>query len=97
MTRGQMLRMIWIDGVLEMGGRPPLRRALICHGFGLSVPQVSIDLKRFQALFPGRMAYDKSAKVYRAGGRPAVFTALDHAAVFSAMRAAGEAVERIAP
>lgn len=65
-----LMRLIWIDAALVFPGR--LNRADICTAFAISVPQASYDLRVFQTAFPDRMAYDKSAKVYRCapGSRP---------------------------
>jgi hypothetical protein len=66
----QTLRMIWIDAVLWEDGE--IQRRDICENFDLSVPQASLDLRRYMQLHPGRIAYDRSAKVYRTieGSKP---------------------------
>lgn len=48
-------RLYWEGGI---------NRADIVDQFGLSVPQASKDLTRYQELAPNKMAYDKSEKRY---------------------------------
>jgi hypothetical protein len=95
MTRGKLLRLIWIDAFVETS-ECLLQREHICVTFDLSVPQASIDLRDFQALFPARLAYDKSAKGYRAAeGSAAVFDLAAHSAVFLACAAAARAADAL--
>lgn len=50
-------RLFWEDGI---------NRADIMDQFGVSVPQASKDLTLYEEKAPGNLAYDKSAKRYRA-------------------------------
>lgn len=55
-------RQEWIAETLRVFGyigRPHLERK-----FGISTPQASHDLREFQRLNPGRIAYDGRAKCY---------------------------------
>lgn len=65
MTVAQMFRMIWIDAFLN-DRSTGLRRATMQLIFDQSVPQTSIDLRRFMQHWPDRMVYNRSAKEYRA-------------------------------
>ncbi|MFN5434868.1 MAG: helix-turn-helix transcriptional regulator [Planctomyces sp.] len=44
-----------------------INRGDLCKQFGVSVPQASADLSRYQDSAPGNLIYDKSAKSYVAG------------------------------
>lgn len=67
-SRGQferfaiIVRMMWIDEVIEEDGQ--INRSDIMRAFGLSNPQASLDLKRYMAANPRRIAYDPSARCY---------------------------------
>ena len=41
-----------------------VRRADLVDEFGISVPQASADIQRYDALAPGNIEYDASAKTY---------------------------------
>lgn len=78
----QTLRLIWIDAVLTEDGE--IQRRDIWENFDLSIAQASLDLRRYQLTHPGRVAYDRSAKIYRTveGTKPhyskrATFAALE--------------------
>jgi WYL domain len=53
-----------------------VNRADLTRQFGISVPQASLDLTRYQQLAPTNMTYDKSAKTYLASPalRPVFFS-----------------------
>lgn len=75
MPHAQLTRMIWIDARLV--GRGTLNRADLMEAFGISVAQAATDLRRYNAAVnPGRLAYDRKAKVYRiaSGSKPAFTT-----------------------
>lgn len=96
MTRAQMMRMIWID-MFVATGEFGLQRAHLCAAFDISVPQASIDLRQFMALFPGRLVYDPSEKRYRAApGSQAPFAEADHSAIAWACSRAAACAERLA-
>ena len=58
----QQYRMEWIAETLRVFGF--INREHIIRKFGLSTPQASVDLQRFQRLHPRAMTYDASAKRY---------------------------------
>ena len=95
MTRGQGLRLIWIDAFVEEK-QFVMRRAHIELAFDISTPQASLDLRLFMRLFPGRLVYDKSEKGYRADAAvQSPFTADERAAALLAGAAAARAHARI--
>lgn len=55
-------RMEFLEQRLFWTGRA--NRADLIHEFRVSVPQASADLSQYQALAPGNVEYDKSAKTY---------------------------------
>lgn len=55
-------RLEWIDEISEIYGF--INREHICKKFGISIPQASLDLTDFNKIFPGRLQYDRSAKIY---------------------------------
>lgn len=59
---GQERRQQFIDFRLQWEGR--INRADLMDFFGISVPQASADLKRYQEAFPGNTRYSSSEKVY---------------------------------
>src|SRR5262245_49499614 len=61
----QRLEFIEFPLVWEGGGN----RSDITHFFGVSVPQASNDLARYQELAPKNIEYDRSGKRYFATGR----------------------------
>lgn len=61
-------RQEWIAETLRVFGF--IQRAHIERKFGVSTPQASLDLKRFQQDRPGAIVYDKSAKMYRTTEEP---------------------------
>jgi len=95
MTYAQILRLIWID-MFVANGDTPLQREHICVTFDISVPQASLDIKRFISLFPARLAYDRSRKGYTAAERsePA-FDGASHSAVALACSAAAKHAARL--
>lgn len=95
MTRAQILRLIWIDMFIE-DGEFLLRREHLRLAFDISIPQASIDLKRFAELFPGRLHYDKSRKGYiAASGSYQAFDSPSHSAVALACSAAAKYAQHI--
>ncbi len=66
-------RLEFIDFRLYWDGR--VNRSDLVDFFGVSVPQASADLSRYQESAPDNLIYDKSAKTYIAGPgyRPAFF------------------------
>lgn len=86
MTHAQLTRMIWIDARLV--GSRTLNRSDIMTAFGVSIVQAAADLKRYQSLNPGRLRYDRAARIYRTrtGSSPA-FTASLRLAVTHAINA----------
>lgn len=93
MTRFQAQRMIWIDAWISRGD-VLLNRRHLEMAFDLSTPQASKDLSEFQARWPNRLTYNRSAKAYHAtdGSKP-VFAEWMHESVFCAGRAAAEACQ----
>src|SRR5216684_2534181 len=71
---GTERRLEFIEFRLYWEGR--VNRADLTGEFGISVPQASLDLARYQQLAPGNMVYDKRAKTYLAapGFRPRFVT-----------------------
>jgi len=67
-------RLEFIDFRLYWEGR--VNRADLVEYFGVSVPQASADLARYQQTAPGNLSYDKSAKMYVVGPnyRPTFFS-----------------------
>ena len=67
-------RLEFIDFRLFWEGR--VNRSDLVSYFGVSVPQASADLARYQQSAPGNLIYDKSAKTYVIGPdyRPTFFT-----------------------
>lgn len=61
----QERRLEFIDFRLRWDGR--LNRTDLVDFFGISVPQASLDIARYEELAPGNLAYDRSARVYQAG------------------------------
>ena len=59
---GQERRLQFIDFRLQWEGR--IRRADLMSFFGISMPQASADMKRYQDAFPGNMRYDGGEKYY---------------------------------
>ena len=59
---GQERRLEFIDFRLQWDGR--LNRSALTDFFGISVPQASADIARYQDLRPGNMEYDRSQKAY---------------------------------
>lgn len=55
-------RMQWIAETLRVFGF--INREHICRKFGVSIPQASADLRRYQSLNPGVLRYDLRAKRY---------------------------------
>jgi WYL domain len=70
---GTERRLEFIEFRLYWDGR--VNRADLTREFGISVPQASLDLSRYQELAPANMVYDKSAKTYLASPefRPCFF------------------------
>lgn len=56
-------RMEWIGETMHIFGF--INREHIETKFGLSTPQASADLRRYQQLHPDQIYYDKSMKCYR--------------------------------
>ncbi len=91
LTRFQAMRMIWIDGWLDRSPDIGLNRLHLCRAFDISVAQASADLKMFDRLFFGRLAYNPHVKAYFADPRSRiVFDPWQHEAVFAAAEAAAE-------
>ena len=61
-------RQEWIAETIRVFGF--INREHLIRKFGISMPQASMDLREFQRLNPGRIAYDKSLKCYTKGGGP---------------------------
>jgi hypothetical protein len=61
----QERRLEFIDFRLRWDGR--LNRTDLTEFFGMSVPQASLDIARYEELAPRNLAYDRSARVYVAG------------------------------
>jgi hypothetical protein len=59
----QTYRLRFIDYLLARFGR--VNRADLTDYFGLSIQQVSLDLRAYDELAPGNMIYDKTLKAYR--------------------------------
>ncbi|HEY3536241.1 MAG TPA: WYL domain-containing protein [Trinickia sp.] len=59
---GQDRRLEFIDFRLQWDGR--LNRSDLTDFFGISVPQASLDIARYQDARPGNMEYDRSLRVY---------------------------------
>lgn len=61
-TWGQERRLQFIDFRLRWEGR--INRTDLTEYFGLSTPQVSIDIARYAELAPDNLVYDRSSKTY---------------------------------
>lgn len=59
---GQERRLEFIDFRLQWDGR--LNRSALTDFFGISVPQASADIARYQEMMPANMEYDRSSKAY---------------------------------
>lgn len=91
-TFAKVLRQLWIDAALSEDGE--LSRSDICAALCVSVPQASYDLREYMRANPGRIAYDRSAKVYRTvEGSCALFGSKAHAAAFEVSRHVRAALE----
>ena len=55
-------RQEWIAETLRVFGF--IQRQHLMRKFGLSMPQASADLQKFQRDYPGAIEYDKSSKRY---------------------------------
>lgn len=55
-------RQLWIADMLTVYGF--INRDHLCRKFRISVPQASIDLRRFEQAYPRAMRYDLSKKCY---------------------------------
>lgn len=60
-------RMAFLDACLFWSGQ--VNRSDLMERFGISVPQASFDLARYQELAPGNLIYDRSRKTYVRGER----------------------------
>ncbi len=88
----QILRLIWIDGVLEEDGE--INRADITRAFRVSIPQASADLSAYRRRHPGHIYYDTSAKCWRRiEGHAALYSRAIHEAANDAVRAVDEATK----
>lgn len=56
-------RLRFIDCMLQQYGT--VNRVVLTDYFGLSVPQVSLDIKAYIAAAPNNMVYDKMLKAYK--------------------------------
>lgn len=63
----QQRRLSFIEFRLSWEGR--LNRSDLVDYFGISVPQASLDLAKYQELAPENVEYDRKAKTYRRGRR----------------------------
>ncbi|PLZ02819.1 WYL domain-containing protein [Burkholderia sp. WAC0059] len=59
---GQERRLEFIDFRLQWEGR--LNRGDLTDFFGISIPQASLDISRYQSVCPQNMEYDRSTKMY---------------------------------
>lgn len=59
---GQERRLEFIDFRLQWDGR--LNRSDLTDFFGISTPQASLDISKYQAMRPHNMGYDRSTRVY---------------------------------
>jgi len=59
---GQERRLEFIDFRLQWEGR--LNRGDLTDFFGISIPQASLDISRYQSICPQNMEYDRSTKMY---------------------------------
>jgi len=66
-TRKDRQRLEFIEFRLYWEGR--INRQDLAGSFGISIPQASLDLKRYQELAPANMTYDLSRKAYVASKR----------------------------
>lgn len=84
-----VVRMMWIDDLVDEEGQ--IGRGDICRAFNVSIPQASVDLRKYMAANPSRIAYDKSLKCYTQieGSRP-LFRVSARAAAAEIVREFGE-------
>ncbi len=61
-------RINWIAEMLDIYGF--INRAHLQRKFRISTPQASLDLRNFQQVHPGKMAYSKGNKCYYATTSP---------------------------
>lgn len=59
---GQDRRLEFVDFRLQWDGR--LNRSDLTDFFGISTPQASLDISKYQAMRPQNMVYDRSTRVY---------------------------------
>lgn len=64
MRWAEQQRMDWIANRIRQRRR--INRKDIMEMFRISLPQASIDLRKFMALHPDSLTYDTKAKCYRA-------------------------------
>jgi len=62
MTWFEDMRLLWIGEMLDIYGF--INRKHLMLKFGISKPQASTDLRRFQKRFPDRMTYNVGLKTY---------------------------------
>ncbi|WP_319517275.1 hypothetical protein [uncultured Martelella sp.] len=94
-TLFQTMRLMWIDAFVQTNV-DPLRRRHICAAFDISNAQAALDMKRFHALFPGRLTYDATAKGYLAAeGSSPVFPAVELSGILTASALAVQAHKRL--
>ena len=62
MNGGQQARLRFIDCMLQHYGS--LNRSVLEDYWGLSTPQVSIDIREYTKAAPLNLVYDKSRKTY---------------------------------
>jgi transcriptional antiterminator len=63
MNAAQAARLRFIDFLLDHYGT--VNRAALEDYFGLSTPQVSLDIAEYQKAAPDNVFYDKSGRTYR--------------------------------
>lgn len=77
---GQDRRLSFIDFRLLWEGR--INRSDLMEHFGISIPQASLDLARYQALAPNNAYYDRNAKAYLATEQFQAATPVDSSTSF---------------
>jgi hypothetical protein len=90
-TFAVIVRMMWIDDTIDNEGQ--INRADIARAFAVSTQQASLDLKRYMAAHPGRIAYDVRAKCYvQVEGSKTLFWGSARAAASEIVRQAAEVI-----
>ena len=91
MSFAMEFRLVFIDAWIETHGE--INRDVLSDHFGLSAPQTSIELRRFQDRFPDRIRYDASAKAFVPDSDQPAYPRHVHGPVLAATQFVREAID----